>query len=82
MINYAENIKRICDKKGLRVKDLAEILNITPVGLSKSINQDYPQIQTLERIAKALNIELEEIFAVKPKHYCPHCGKEIKIKLE
>lgn len=65
------------------MKDLAEKrLGITPTGLSKSLGQNYPQLQTLERIANALGVELADLF-VKPVQnegiHCPKCGAKLQI---
>lgn len=73
-------IKEICRERGIMLKDLASIIGITEVGLSKSLNGN-PNINRLEEIAKALEVPITELFD-KPKEgviYCPHCGKEIKL---
>lgn len=83
-MDFSSRIKDLCRERGILVKDLAEKLGITSVGLSKSINQPYPQLQTLERIADALSVEVSELFrpSDKAKIICPHCGKPIIIKAE
>lgn len=73
-------IKEICKEKGIMLKDLAGMIGITEVGLSKSLNGN-PNISRLEEIATALGVSVTELFD-KPKEgviYCPHCGKEIKL---
>ena len=64
-MNFSTRIKELCKERGILLKDLAARLNITAIGLSQSINQEYPQLQTLERIANALNVEVSELFAPK-----------------
>lgn len=86
-LNYTANIKRILKDKGLQVKDLAEMLKITSISVSRLINQETPQLQSVLKLAEVLNVEPSEIlFGIKEehtnKHTCPHCGKEIKINLE
>ena len=54
-------IKEICKEQGIMLKDLAERINITEVGLSKSINGN-PTLQRLKEIAKALNVDFLELF--------------------
>ena len=82
-MDFSARIKEICRDKGIMMKELAERLNITPTGLSKAIGQDYPQLQTLERIATALNVEVADLFASsKTQITCPHCGKPLNIKIE
>lgn len=73
-------IKEICREKGIMLKDLASMIGITEVGLSKSLNGN-PNISRLEEIANALGVPVTELFD-KPKEgviHCPHCGKEIKL---
>ncbi|MEG0188334.1 MAG: helix-turn-helix transcriptional regulator [Algoriella sp.] len=43
------------------MKDLADKINITEVGLSKSLNGN-PTIQRLEEIANALEVDFLELF--------------------
>ena len=80
-MDFSNRIKELCKERGILVKDLAEKLGITSVGLSKSINQPYPQLQTLERIAQALGVEVGELFAPSDTHTfrCPVCGAEISV---
>lgn len=73
-------IKEICRDKGIMLKDLAGMIGITEVGLSKSLNGN-PNISRLEEIAAALDVPVTELFD-KPKEgviHCPNCGKEIKL---
>lgn len=73
-------IKEICRDKGIMLKDLAGMIGITEVGLSKSLNGN-PNISRLEEIAAALDVPVTELFD-KPKEgviHCPQCGTEIKL---
>ncbi|TWP23139.1 XRE family transcriptional regulator [Apibacter muscae] len=54
-------IKEICRNKGLMLKDLAEKIGITEVGLSKSLNGN-PTLDTLQKIANTLNVHLVDLF--------------------
>lgn len=54
-------IKDICKEQGIMLKDLAERISITEVGLSKSINGN-PTIGRLQEIANALNVDFIELF--------------------
>lgn len=57
-MNY--RIKEVCRRKGLMMKDLAEKLGMTEVGLSKSLNGN-PTVSRLEEIAKVLDLSLIHI---------------------
>ena len=76
-------IKEICKERGMLFKELAGQLGITDIALRQSL-QGNPTVGTLDRIAKVLDVEVSELFAL-PKQgsiTCPHCGKEIRIKVE
>lgn len=83
-MDFNSKVKELCKAKGLLLKDLAHRLDISPTGLSKTLNQKYPQLQSLERIATALDVEVSDLFAQKqnPTIICPHCGKQITIHVE
>ena len=81
-MDFNVRIKELCKEKNIMMKDLAKKLGITPTGLSKSIGQDYPQLQTLERIARALEVEVSELFVSSCKRdeiICPKCGSKFKM---
>lgn len=76
-------IKEICKEQGIMLKDLADKINITEVGLSKSLNGN-PTVGRLEEIAKALNVDFLELFEKrsteeKPIYTKDESGKEIII---
>ncbi|AQX00445.1 helix-turn-helix transcriptional regulator [Elizabethkingia sp. HX WHF] len=58
-------IKEICKEKGMMLKDVADKINITEVGLSKSLNGN-PTLKRLEEVAKALNVDFLELFVKQP----------------
>ncbi|WP_307995330.1 helix-turn-helix transcriptional regulator [uncultured Bacteroides sp.] len=79
------NIKRAIKEHGLEVREVAKRMEITPTGLSQHINGN-PSVEVLERIASAIGCDISELFD-QPKNNttgiaCPHCGKNIKIKIE
>ena len=73
-------IKEICREKNIMLKDLASMIGITEVGLSKSLNGN-PTISRLEEIAGALDVSVTDLFEEPAKTVCPHCGQPINIKL-
>lgn len=54
-------VKEICRDKGITMEKLASILEITPNTLTRNINGN-PTIDTLGKIAKALEVSLVELF--------------------
>lgn len=75
------NIKRAIKARGLQVKEVADKMGMTPVGLSQHINGN-PSVGVLERIAEALECDVVELFDPVQQQdtntiTCPHCGKKI-----
>ena len=77
----AMDIKRVIKANGLTVKEVAERMGITSVGLSQHINGN-PSVEVLERIAAAVGCKVGGVFAPQPTNTitCPHCGKPIKVE--
>ena len=78
-------VKEICKEKGITIQELADNMEMKRESLSRAINGN-PTLETLEKIATALGVNITELFD-QPKNNttgiaCPHCGKNIKIKIE
>jgi transcriptional regulator with XRE-family HTH domain len=79
-------VKEVCKGKGLLMEELAEKLGITPNTLTRNINGN-PTIETLERIAEALDVPIMELFE-KPREgvpgatKCPYCGHDLTLRVE
>ena len=78
-------IKEVIKENGTTITALADKMGINRVNLSNMINGN-PTYETLEKIATALGVNITELFD-QPKNNttgiaCPHCGKNIKIKIE
>lgn len=78
-------IKDVIKEKRLTITELADKMNINRVNLSSMINGN-PTVETLNKIATALNVPVTELFE-QPKSdttqiTCPHCGKNINIKVD
>lgn len=54
-------ILEICKARGITQKELAEIIGISRVGLSKALNGNTT-IGTLEKVATALNVPISALF--------------------
>lgn len=80
-MDFRKRIKLICQEKGVTQKQLAEKLGITDISLNKTLRGEYPQLQSLEKIALALNVPISDLFdkQTKDSFKCPHCGGTINI---
>lgn len=79
-------VKEILATKGISQVELAKIIGITPVGLSRALNGNTT-VGTLEKVANALNVPIWQLFASheevtnQSKHYvCPVCGAELILR--
>lgn len=61
-MDFRTRIKELCQSKGFTQKDLAEKMGISDISLNKTLRGDYPQLQSLERIANALEVDIAELF--------------------
>lgn len=85
-------IKEVCKEKGVKVMDLSTMIGVSQTNTSNIINGKVnPSLETLEKIASALNVPMWQLFAspeeIQPQSdgasiTCPNCGKSIKIKAE
>lgn len=64
-------VKEIIKAKGLTMQQVAEILGVTRDTLTRNINGN-PTVDTLERIAKALNVPITELFSTDKQDLCGH----------
>ncbi|MCA4465854.1 helix-turn-helix domain-containing protein [Bacteroides xylanisolvens] len=78
-------IKDAMKRNGTSVNEVADKMGISRVTLSTHINGN-PSTEVLLRIADAIGCPVTELFE-QPKTgtaslSCPHCGKNINIKVE
>lgn len=73
-------VKEILKERGLSQKDLAGKMGVAEISLSRSINGN-PSMDTLIKIAEALDVEMGELFSAKSKDeiICPKCGSKFKM---
>lgn len=80
-------IKDVLKEKKVTVVSLAGMIGITQPNMSNIVNgKSTPSLETLEKIADALNVPVTELFE-QPKTdtvslTCPHCGKSIEIEVK
>lgn len=59
MINRS---REIIENLRLRKVDIAEKMGITPVGLNQILNTEKPKLETLEKLANAINVPVWKLF--------------------
>jgi transcriptional regulator with XRE-family HTH domain len=83
-------IREILEQKGITAKELAEKMGSTPQYISGIIREkDTASVRVLSNIAQILNVPLSSLFddyQNEPSSnsinvICPHCGKEVTVKL-
>lgn len=76
-------IKELCKEKGITIKDLATMINLSAVAMSNLVNsKSKPGIDVFDRIATALNVPISELFEQPTNDTitCPNCGKRFKME--
>ena len=79
-------IKELIKEKGYTQEEFASMVGTTRVGLTKNLVN--PSGTTLEKVARALNVELWELFVDKRSIIeqdknvitCPNCGARFKLE--
>lgn len=56
----SNQVKNLCQERGMTLKELAEKMGIKPESLSRALNGN-PQLSTLENIANALGVEVADL---------------------
>lgn len=82
-------IREICDKKEIKINSIIEKVGISLPALYNIVNGKMsPKMETLEKIAEALNVPMWQLFAspeeVKEQsgvHVCPHCGGLLDVNI-
>ena len=60
---FGKRVRELRKSKGLTQEQIAEIINIEPPNVSKMENGlHFPQPDKIEKIAKALNVDVHELF--------------------
>ncbi|BBD45344.1 Hypothetical protein PEIBARAKI_5337 [Petrimonas sp. IBARAKI] len=74
-------IKDVLKKKNISINEFADMLEINRVSLSSQINGN-PTIETLEKWANLLEIDVSELFEQKQTTInCPNCGTKISLSV-
>ena len=84
-------IKEVLKENGCTQQMLADRMNVSLSAIKQMVSAESLTTSTLEKIATALNVPMWQLFAsqeeVQPKNdslslTCPHCGKNINIKVD
>lgn len=60
-------VKEICKEKGITIQELADNMEMKRESLSRAINGN-PTLETLEKIATALGVNITELFDLSLIH--------------
>ena len=67
-MDFRTRIKELCQERGITPKgNWLKKMGISDISLNKTLRGEYPQLQTLEKIANTLNVPIAELFE-KAKH--------------
>ena len=84
-------IKDVLKEREMTQQELADMIGVSYQSIKQTLNAPSVTTATLEKIATALNVPMWQLFAsseeVQPKTdsltlTCPHCGKNINIKVD
>ena len=84
-LNSMLRVQEICKQQGITMQDLAKRMGVTYQALYAAVSGN-PTIGKLGEIAKALEVEMIDLFEGKQDEpntiVCPHCGSKIKLNTE
>lgn len=74
-------IKDVCREKGITQKELAGLLGVSEMTLSRA-SKGNTSLDLLDRMAAALGVSVPELFAPQPSNTitCPKCGTVLEVK--
>lgn len=61
MVTEELRVKELLQERGVKMKEMAEHINITPESLSRALNGN-PQYSTLKKVADYLNVNVRDLF--------------------
>lgn len=75
-----DKIKEICEKKGMSIAELGRMIGTGKSTIHTIMTNGNPTVETLEKIAKALDVNVRDFFEEEPGEVftCPHCHQPIR----
>lgn len=67
-LKLENNIKKLLEKKGMSIKELARKSDLTYSNTHKLVNREYldnTYLDTLVKVAVALDVEIDELYTIK-----------------
>lgn len=85
--NMQLRIKEVLKEKKITVVSLANSVGMAQPSMSNIVNgKSTPSLETLDKIADAIGVLVTDLFEQPKKDSlsltCPHCGKDINLKVE
>lgn len=85
-MSIADNVKVICKAKNITINDLANKMGLMQPAISRMLHNDNISLSRLREIATILQCDISQLInelpPAKDSIICPHCGKQIKIKID
>ena len=85
-MNLANNIKSVARAHGVTITQLANELGVLQPQMSRTINNPRITVEDLQKIATVIGCSVGDFFRDEatqhPVIVCPHCGKEMTIRVE
>ena len=78
-------VTECCKEKGITLQDLADKLGVARSTLANTLTKKNPTLETLEKIAKALDVRVADLLIEdlnKNMIVCPKCGARFELKEE
>ena len=76
-------VTECCKRRGITLQELAEKLGVARSTLANTLAKKNPTLDTLEKIARALDVKVSDLIVEeqdKNSIICPKCGARFKLE--
>ena len=76
-------VTECCKRKGITLQELADKLGVARSTLANTLVKKNPTLDTLEKIAKALDVKVADLFEEEQDKNiltCPKCGARFRLE--